>query len=224
MVKKGNQTVISKKERHIASATIAILIIVISNWSSISNLFTKEPEPFINSGCEYSGYSDITPQLIDLLKNNWIGVPDYKVNLYLQPQNDRVLLNTEAEFTLESVDNGIIRLNDSYFYILVFDPDGELRTSFPCFCDGHKNKLGIRAYCWNNNRNDCTFSSSDTNPKFNKWENTNTWLENGQSKVCVDKKRVCVFPNTDICVLSQNLVQGKIDNRKVVYSFNADKI
>jgi hypothetical protein len=160
VVKSSNNILVSAKEKHVTSALIAFLILIILGWDSISAFVFNEPEPFIITGCKASQIEQI---VIEDIKNQYIEVPDYKATIYLQPKKDKLQLNTNAYITMEVVDEGIIKLNNSYFYILVYDPQGNLRISFPCFCNNEPTNLGVRAHCSYStiSGNDCSFYSDD---------------------------------------------------------------
>ena len=96
MANERNQIVISRKEKHIVSAIIALLIIIVVDWNSISDYLSREPEPFVINGC---GTANLNQNLIELIKNGWVGVPDYNIELYLQPENEKILLNNNADLT-----------------------------------------------------------------------------------------------------------------------------
>lgn len=209
---------IHRYEKYIAGVLIALLILIITNWPSISTSIYKEPEPFIIEGCK-TNY--IEPEIIDTIKRDYIGVPDYNAKLYLQPLKEKVLLNDYVEFTLEAVDDGIIRLNNSYFYILLYDPDGQLRTTFPCFCDGTPTNLEIMAYCYNSDgKRNCNIGSGD-NPRFIAWPHVNNFVRDSIYLSCTNKEAVCV---SNGCLLPQSLISGKINNRRILYRFKVDKL
>lgn len=217
MVKSNN-----KNEKYIVGIILACIAIFLMYSPEIFE--AKEPEQITVPLCDYAvkNYGRLDYKFIDVEKQ-YVNVPDYAADVYLEPKAGTFNLNSNAEFTLKVIDKGIQKLNSSYFYIFLFDPDDKLRAIFPCFCGQEELKFGIEGYsCRTSSGNDYC-SIEDDGSKFEEWEKKLEWKRaDGKDYHCTDKKNS--FCIADLCRSRSSFLAGGPDKGEYVYSSKVDKL
>lgn len=208
---------LQSNEKYIAGMLLSLIILSLIYWPNISSLLTLE-KPIFAKLCEDRGNFNI--RVIDE-ERKYVNVPDYDADVYIEPRSDKINLNSNLEFSYKIIDKGIQKLNTSYFYILVFDPDDKLRAVFPCFCGQTQTDFsaGYWYTCYNQDQiNYCSISSGKT--KFEPWSKNTGWTQNGQQWSC-SANYFCIDTS---CIQRKSFINGEDNGRSLVYTFPADKI
>jgi len=192
-------------EKYVAGFLLGILILLILNYGFVIN-FLMPPSYIYANLCDYDGSLDL--KFIDAERGH-VNVPDYAADIYVEPLSEKVMSNSDVEFTYKIVDKGIQKLNTSYFYIFLFDPDDKLRAIFPCFC-GEENSDFSRPSDYSCHEDYCYFSSDGS--KFKKWDEDAGSLDCNENYFCIDS-----------CLPRSAFMEGVYDNKNIVYRYEADK-
>ncbi len=216
----GETSFFKKYEKYFVGIALSLIVLF---FIYLPKILESQPEQYISIQlCQYSG--TLNYEFVDVM-SRYVTVPDYKADVFITPIAKEVNLNSDAAFTFRVVDEGIIKLNATYFYIFLFDPENELRAIFPCFCGEDTVKFEISGYrcSYSSGRNDCFISESDRR-KFSEWEQSR-WFENEKEYHCTDQENFfCVNIPDSKCVSRTALFDGKINNKAFHYSFRVDKI
>lgn len=216
---RGESGFFKKYEKYLMGIVISLIVLFFIYFPKI---IESRPEQYVPVQlCSYSG--NLNSDFVDAM-SRYVNVPDYYADVFITPINKEFNLNSDAGFTFRVVDKGISKLNATYFYIFLFDPENNLRAIFPCFCGQDTSNFEMRGYqCnYNSGRNYCYFTSA--NQKFADWQYQN-WWKNGEEWHCPDKENsFCVKTSDSKCVSRTSLVEGKLNGAEYHYFFPVDKI
>ncbi|OIO40191.1 hypothetical protein AUJ10_03755 [Candidatus Pacearchaeota archaeon CG1_02_31_27] len=201
---------IKKYEKYVAGIILAILFLLVIYSANIIEIFEKEPQKL--SLFDYSGNLDI--KFIEAEKDHLM-VPDYDATLYINPVNSRVNQDNIIEFSISVEDKGIIKLNDSYYYLFLFDSEDNLRAVFPTDCDKQESTFSVEDFRCHDEW--CYYF--DGGSKFKKWDTDTGWYKDGKSWECTSK-------NPQIRCISQSCYnkQELLFDNSLVYTYKPDKI
>lgn len=117
-------------KRTALSAVFAILITLIVNWEAIVPFLPQRQVPSLCLTLEEQlptyGQNEID-RLIELRRY----VPDYDAHIYVSLKSEKASAGSYIQFTVKVVDNGIIKLQNPYFYSFLLNSEGEVVSSFP---------------------------------------------------------------------------------------------
>jgi len=206
-------------EKYVVGVILSLLILSIVHWDVVSSFF--KPRPILSPLCEYGGGSfGYDSKFIDAEKA-YLNVPDYSAEIFIKPVSEKVNVGSTLQFSYTLLDNGIQKLNKSYFYIFIFDSDDKLRAIFPCFCGQDKSDFSIQNYNCNYNSNPPYCYIREGSTKFREWAKGMAWEYNGQSYSCPSGKDEYCISNT--CVPRSSFVDGEYNGAPIIYSYPVDK-
>jgi len=202
-----------KNEKYIAGVFLALVVLAIIYIPPY--IASKPPASLYAPLCKFTGSLD--SNLIRAEKQR-VNVPDYDADIFVEPRKEKYNVETNVEFTVKIKDKGIRKLNSSYFYIFLVDSDNFMRGIFPCFCG--QTEFKIEPYGYRCIGNDCGFSGGSA--KLAQW--TKGFEYNGldgRGYHCTDTENsFCVAGD---CRSRTSIVEGIIDDKELVYTFNVDK-